>query len=279
MERADVDGRAMAPQSGTQAVDRAAALLVAVVDAPSAVTFGSLVDIVDLPKSTASRLLGALERLGLVERDRDGAFLPGRVLASYARRARSTDQLVATARPFLETLARLTGETVNLAVPGGAAVEQVDQVDSRFLLGATNWVGREVPYHCSALGKVFLAHGVARLPAGRLEQRTPRTVTTRAALAADLAEVRRRGWAVADEELEPGLVAIAAPVLAAGGRVVAALSVSGPTVRLTPDHVPEVGAVVAEQAGSLSRALGYRARASTQSGQRPGHRRREEGAA
>jgi IclR family transcriptional regulator, acetate operon repressor len=265
----------MAPQSGTQAVDRAAALLVAVVDAPTAVTFGGLVDAVDLPKSTASRLLGALERQGLVDRDRDGAFLPGRVLTAYARRARSTDQLVATARPYLETLAHLTGETVNLAVPGGVAVEQVDQVDSRFLLGATNWVGREVPYHCSALGKVFLAHGVARLPAGRLEQRTSRTITTRAALAADLAEARRRGWAVADEELESGLVAIAAPVVDGGGRVVGALSVSGPTVRLTPDRVPEVGAVVAEQAVALSRALGHRTPGNAQSGQR----RREEGAA
>src|SRR6476646_2794910 len=128
MEHHPPRGRAMAPQSGTQAVDRAAALLVAVVDAPTPVSFGGLVDAVDLPKSTASRLLGALERQGLVERDRDGAFLPGRVLQSYARRARSTDQLVSTARPYRETVARLTGETVNLAVPGGTAVEQVDQV-------------------------------------------------------------------------------------------------------------------------------------------------------
>jgi len=255
----------VAPQTGTQAVDRALQLLVAVIEAPAPVTFGTLTGAADLPKSTVSRLLGALERPGLVARDRDGSFLPGRVLSRYARRQQSTDRLVATARAYLETLAQRTGETVNIAVPGGGAVEQVDQVDSRYLLGATNWVGREVPFHCSALGKVFLAYGVAELPPGRLEQRTARTITTRAALAADLAEVRRRGWALAAEELEPGLVAIAAPVMATGGRVVAALSVSGPTIRLTSDRVAEVGAAVAEQARALSTVLG--------------HQHREEGAA
>src|SRR3954451_7819404 len=190
----------MAPQTGTQAVDRAAQLLVAVLDASAPLAFGALVEAAVLPKSTASRLLGALERQGLVERDRDGSFLPGRVLTRYAHRQRSTDQLVATARPLLEALARRTGETVNLAVPGPVAVEQIDQVDSRFLLGATNWVGRDVPFHCSALGKVFLAYGLTQAPRGRLERRTERTITTRERLEVDLDGVRRRGYAVADNE-------------------------------------------------------------------------------
>jgi IclR family transcriptional regulator, acetate operon repressor len=244
-------------QTGTQAVDRAAQLLVRVVDAPGPVTFGSLAEGGELPKSTASRLLGALERHGLVERDRDGSFLPGVVLTRFARRPASTDRLVATARTYLETLGSRTGETVNLAVPGRDAVEQIDQVDSRYHLGAVNWVGLDVPFHCSALGKVFLAHEVVDLPTGRLEQRTARTVTSREALAAELEQVRRQGFAVAAEELEPGLVAIAAPVRDAGGRVVAALSVSGPTVRISPDRTPTVAALVATQADALSAALGY----------------------
>ena len=273
----------MAPQSGTQAVDRALQLLVAVIDAPAPVGFGALVDTADLPKSTVSRLLGALERPGLVGRERDGSVVPGRVLTRYARRAQSTDGLLAAARPHLEALARRTGETVNIAVPGGSAVEQIDQVDSRFLLGATNWVGREVPFHSSALGKVFLAYGVAELPPGRLEAATPRTLTTRAALAADLAEARRRGFAVADEELEPGLVAIAAPVVGAGGRVVAAISVSGPTVRITPDRTAELGTMLVAEAARLSTALGH---PRPDGGRRPDRpdrpdrrHRREEGAA
>ena len=180
-------------QTGTQAVDRAAELLVRVVEADGPVSFGAITEAAGLPKSTTSRLLGALERHALVERDRDGALRPGSVLTRYARRASATDQLVATARPFLEELGRSTGETVNLAVPGAGAVEQIDQVDSP-LPARRDELGRAstCPFHCSALGKVFLAHRVVALPAGRrLEQRTDRTITTREALAAEL----RRGAA------------------------------------------------------------------------------------
>ena len=113
-----------------------------------------------------------------------------------------------------------------------------------------------MPFHCSALGKVFLAHRVVALPAGRrLEQRTDRTITTREALATELDEVRRRGYEVADQELEPGLVAVAAPVRDAAGHVVAAVSVSGPSVRLTPDRIAQAARLTAAAAADLSAAL------------------------
>jgi IclR family transcriptional regulator, acetate operon repressor len=246
-----------ATQTGTQAVDRAAQLLVQVIQAREPQSFGALTEGADLPKSTASRLLNALERQGLVERDRDGAFRPGPVVTRFARLSSSTDNLIEVAGPFLETLSRRTGETVNLAIPGNEVVEQIAQVDSRYMLGATNWVGLGVPFHCSALGKVFLAYGTADVPKGRLEQRGPRTLTTREALAADLALVLRRGYAVADEELEPGLVAIAAPVRDSEGTVVASISVSGPSVRLTPDRTVTIAAMVAGEAHALSNALGF----------------------
>ena len=99
-----------------------------------------------------------------------------------------------------------------------------------------------MPLHCSAIGKVLLAFGAATLPPGRLERRTEHTITGRAALEAELATVRRRGYAVIDGELEPGLVAVAAPVYRDGGAVVAALSVSGPGTRLTPARVTDVAA-------------------------------------
>ncbi len=253
----------MSTQTGTQAVDRAAELLVRIVEADGPVSFGSITEASGLPKSTTSRLLGALERHALLERDRDGALRPGTVLTRYARRASATDQLVATARPFLEELGRSTGETVNLAVPGAGAVEQIDQVDSSYLLGATNWVGLDVPFHCSALGKVFLAHRVVGLPPGRLEQRTGRTITTREALTAELELVRRSGYAVADEELEPGLVAIAAPVHDSAGQVVAAVSVSGPSMRLTADRIVTVAGLTMRSAALLSAVLGFDPRAAT----------------
>jgi IclR family acetate operon transcriptional repressor len=135
-------------------------------------------------------------------------------------------------------------------------VQQIAQVDSRYMIGGTNWVGLAVPLHCSALGKVLLAFGAARMPAGPFEARTSRTITSRAALAAELATVRERGYAVTDEELEPGLVAVAAPVFAGGASAIAAVSVSAPAVRLTAGLIPVTAAACVSAADGLSAMLG-----------------------
>jgi DNA-binding IclR family transcriptional regulator len=144
-----------------------------------------------------------------------------------------------------------------LGQSGDMMVEQIAQVNSRYLIGGTNWVGLSVPLHCSALGKVLLAYGAAQLPPGRLEHRTARTITSRAALQANMAEVRRRGYAITDEELEPGLIAVAAPVRAGGTAVVAALSVSGPASRMTGARIPDVAGSCVAQASALSAVLGH----------------------
>ncbi len=227
-----------APPTGTQAVDRAAELLIQVVHGPGPVTFTELAAATGLAKSTTSRLLMALERHGLVQRDPRGRFRPGEVFVSYAWRGGAEAGLVTVAQPFLDRLGDATGETINLGVAGRGRVEQIAQVDSTYLIGGTNWVGLSVPLHCAALGKVLLAYGAAELPPGRLEQRAPRTITSRGALELDLREVRRRGYAVTGEELEPGLVAVAAPVYRDGAEVVAALSVSGPADPAHPGPDP-----------------------------------------
>jgi IclR family transcriptional regulator, acetate operon repressor len=242
--------------SGTQAVDRAAQLLLEVVHGTGPVTFTELTVSTGLAKSTTSRLLMALERHGLVRRDRAGRFAPGEVFISYAWRGGAEADLVSVAQPVLDELGGQTGETVNLGVARDhGLVEQIAQVDSIYLIGGTNWLGLSVPAHCAALGKVLLAHGAAELPPGPLERRTPRTITRRAALDAELAAVRERGYAVTDAELEPGLVAVAAPVRRGGGTVIAALSVSGPSSRLHGRRVAQVAAACAAQAAVLSALL------------------------
>jgi IclR family transcriptional regulator, acetate operon repressor len=250
--------------NGTQAIDRAALLLTQVVHRREPVTFAELAAASGLAKSTTSRLLTALERHQLVRRDGSGRFWPGQLFIRYAWRGTRSADLVALAYPYLARLGEQTGETVNLGIAvhatagdqdagdQDAMVEQIAQVDSRFMIGGTNWVGLKVPLHCSALGKVLLAFGAAELPAGRLRPRTPRTITTRAALNSELALVRRRGFAVTDAELEPGLVAVAAPVFADGQVPVAAISVSGPSARLTADQVPSVARMCAAAASGLS---------------------------
>jgi IclR family acetate operon transcriptional repressor len=244
--------------TGTQAVDRAAQLLVQVARHRDPVTFGELTAASGLAKSTTSRLLMALERNGLIRRDRAGRFSPGEVFVSYACRGGAEADLVSVAQPVLTQLGADTGETVNLGVPrDGGLVEQIAQVDSRYLIGGTNWVGLAVPLHCAALGKVLLAFGAAELPPGRLVQRTKRTITSRSALAAELAAVRERGYAVTIEELEPGLVAVAAPVFSAGSVAVGALSVSGPASRLGGGQLPAAAARCTAAAKSLSVLLGH----------------------
>jgi IclR family transcriptional regulator, acetate operon repressor len=249
--------RPPAGQHGTQAVDRAVRLLIRVIEADTPQPFSALAEASGLPKSTTSRLLSTLNQHGLLQRDGDGAFRPGPVLARYADHG-GTDELAAAAQSALERLGDRTGETVTVAVPTGGAVEQIAQVDSRYLLGATNWVGLRVPLHCSAPGKVFLAFGAVELPAGRLERRTPDTLTSRPALEQDLDRARARGYAVARDELESGLVAVAAPVGPPGGVPVAALCVSGPTVRLGTERIAEIGGLLAAEADRLLLALDHR---------------------
>ena len=256
----------MSNQNGTQAVDRAARLLSEVVHSADPMTFTELSGATGLAKSTTSRLLLALERNGLVRRDDHGRFLPGEMFVSFAWRGGAEAGLVAVAQPFLERLGKATGETINLGVATSGMVEQIAQVDSTYFIGGTNWVGLSVPLHCSALGKVLLAYGTAQIsgqpPAGKLARRTDKPITSEAALRAELAGVRARGYAITDEELEPGLIAVAAPVHGFDGAVVAALSVSAPTTRMTRDRLTTAaGHCVAEAAG-LSAVLGYRQRAA-----------------
>ena len=256
---------AEAAPGGTQAVDRAAALLVTVLAAPGPVAYAHLADLSRLPKSTLSRLLASLERNGLLQRNLTGAVLPGPSITDYALSLRPEDDLIRLAQPHLERLGQLTGETVNLAVPFAGEVRQISQVDSTYLLGAVNWLDRPVPFHCSALGRVFLAHG-AELPPGRLPRLTDRTITSRSQLTAELHKVAEQGYAVVDAELEPGLVAIAAPVFSADGTVVAAVSVSGPSVRLTSTSHAAVGSAVAETARSISIVIRPTVRAPRKAG-------------
>lgn len=242
--------------SGTQAIDRAAELVALVVHADRPPSFVDLVGETGLAKSTGWRLLQALERHELVERDDDG-YRPGALFAQYAARHDPITELDRLAEPTLRRVSDLTGETVNLAVPRGQSVIQVAQVDSSFLLGATNWVGVEVPAHCTALGKVFYAYGRLALPTGRLERRTPTTMASVAALRRDLVQVLASGYAVTRGELEPGLDAVAAPVRGADGTVVAALSVSGPEVRLA-DQLDDIGSLLIAETAVLSVLLGHR---------------------
>jgi IclR family transcriptional regulator, acetate operon repressor len=231
---------------GATAIDRGADLLVRVLEAEEPVALTELASAAGLPKSTTSRLVSALERRGLVEQDGErGRLRPGPAILRVAERGMLERNLVELSRPALDALARATGETINLAVPGPDGVEHIGQVDSRHFLGAGQWLGRSVGYAHSANGKVFATFG--RAPAevvGAIDAR-------------ELDGVRRDGVATSIDELEVGLSAMAAPVRGARGEVIAALSISGPSLRMTPARVHELKPILINEARALSRRLGH----------------------
>jgi DNA-binding IclR family transcriptional regulator len=236
--------------------DRTAQLLALVLErAPREAS--ELAAAVGVPAPDVEPILAALERHGLVQRDGAGRVRPGSGALRFARSGVGRADLVEHAGPSMRRLADESGETVNLMVPTASGTEAIAQEDGRHLLGATSWIGRDVPDHASAAGKVFLAYGVSDVRP-RLERLTPRTLVDRAALEEDLAAVRDRGYATLVDELEPGLSVVAAPVLDAGGDVVAALAVSGPTTRLPPHRLAVLGRLAIEQADAVSERLGHR---------------------
>ncbi len=245
--------------TGTQAIDRAALLVATVVRADEPLSFSELQDESGLPKSTTSRLLTALERTELVERNDAGSYVAGPLFWLYATRHDPWDELVRLARPTMERVGADTRETVNLSVARGDRVVQVAQVDSTYLLGTRDWTQVDVPAHCSALGKVLLAHGVIDVPTGELERLTPATITERAALRRQLEHDAVRGYSSTVDELEIGLTGIGAPVRGRDGEVVAALGISGPSPRLV-ERRDEVGRLLIERAEQLSTLLRLKTR-------------------
>ena len=164
--------------SGTRAVDRAADLVSTVVRADEPMTFADLQESSGLAKSTASRMLSALERSGLCS----SATAPGRTSPARCSgctppgTTRGTRWSGWPGRPWRRS-ATTTRETVHLSVTRGDKVVQVAQVDSRHFLGTRDWTEIDVPEHCSALGKVFYAWGALPIPDGPLQRLTDATIT------------------------------------------------------------------------------------------------------
>jgi IclR family transcriptional regulator, acetate operon repressor len=241
------------------AADQTARLLAAVLER-SPRTLTELAEAVGVPAVELGPLVDALQRYDLISWDGSvGGVRPGTAALRFARSGVGRSDLVELAQPRMRRLADESGETANLIVPRPAGTEAIAQVDGRHLLGATNWIGRELGLHCTAAGKVFLAFGVAELPDGPLEQFTPATVTDRARLDRELEAIRDQGYATLVDELEPGLSAVGAPVRDRGGTVVASLTASGASLRLAPQRLRLLGRVALEQAHALSTRLGHEA--------------------
>jgi len=212
-------------------------------------------------KSTAFRLLATLAARGLVEQSEDrGKYRIGLGLVRIAGTSAARTDVVQAAREVGKQLAAETGETVNVAVLRDDAALYLDQIAGAAGLQPHNWVGLRIPLHATSDGKVLLAFLAPQdvdelLP--HLEAHTERTITRRSTLHRELAETRQRGYAVAIDELEEGLTAVAAPIRDVHGDVVASLSISGSTYRITADTLAEVVEPLVHAAEEASLAMGW----------------------
>lgn len=213
-------------------------------------------------KSTASRLLAVLESRGMVEQLGDrGKYAVGFGVVRLAGAVTNRMDLSRLGWPFVESLANEFGETVNIAIRDEDVAININQQRGSASVTAHNWVGQRTPLHATSSGKVLLAHAIVNeqdeLLHQPLRQYTKYTVIEPRALRRDLDTIMRDGFAVCYEELELGLNAAAVPVHTHDGRVVAALSASGPSYRFSRKRIPELVEAMQKACDELSGQLGY----------------------
>jgi len=246
---------------GVQTLDRAVVLMRAVAEA-NGLSLTETAAAAGLPASTAYRMLATLQRHGIVAFDETAQlwYIGAecfRIGAAFLRRRKIAEH----GREVMQALVAQSGETANLAVAEEDGVVFVSQVETHEPIRAFFRPGTRAPFHASGVGKAILAH----LPAARvaalldrltLDRFTEHTITDRATLTSDLARTRARGWALDDEERYPGMRCVAAPIFNEFGEPIAGLSLSGPTVRMTPATVAALGPVVRDAAAAITRSIG-----------------------
>jgi DNA-binding IclR family transcriptional regulator len=247
-------------------VERAFAVLRSFTDQERVWALAALSRKLGLARPTTLRLLGALEREGMVQRTGPASlYRLGPRAIQLGALAQRSNELPIAAQPCLEELSRLTGETASLEVLTDHEIMVLAETRGRFRGSAAERVGARWPAHAAATGKVLLAAALrddseawARfaVSAKRLPRYTENTITTLSRLRAVLARVTRDDYAVAVEELERGYVAIGAPVRNHQGRVVAAICLGGPATRLSSRRLPALIRQVRETARMVSAQLG-----------------------
>jgi DNA-binding IclR family transcriptional regulator len=247
---------------GVQSVDRAVSVLEILAHRGEAGVSEIAADI-GVHKSTAFRLLAALEERELVEQAQErGKYRLGFGILRLASAVPGRLDVTRQARPVCEQLAAQLGETVNIAVRRSHFVVNLDQARGPSAVGTHNWVGELTPLHATSSGKILLAFMIPEerhevLASSELARLTPHTITSQRELVAHVEAAARDGYASSIEELEEGLNAVAAPVRDHTGGVIAALSVSGPVYRFTEERLREVVPDVVAAATAISHRMGH----------------------
>lgn len=242
------------PPQGAQAALRALRLLKLFTPERPELKLAEVSAMTGLNKTTTHRLLQALHSESMLDRNPNGgAYRLGPALMALGVQALSSNDLRLRARPLLKQMAKETGETATLEVPVDDKMLILDEVTGSHFVGASGNVGTRWPIHATSTGKVLIAfdeQGATRL-ADNFEALTAKTITERSRLETQLGEIRRRGFAETVDELEDGFSGVAAVVRGGLGQVLGALSICGPTQRLSADRRARLGITLCSAAERL----------------------------
>jgi IclR family transcriptional regulator, acetate operon repressor len=249
-----------------QVVDRSLDILEQLTSAADDLSVSELRESLDLPAGTVHRLLAVLVKRGYaVQNARTRRYGPGPRLLAISAQALANERfsLPRIVRPHLQSLTASTGETSNLVVLQGVDGVYLDQVAGRHLVRMFTEIGQRAPLYCTGAGKAILSGFSdtqldAYLAGVTLDPWTATTIVDRNRLRAGIEQSRERGYATDDEEREIGVRCVAAPIFDGTGQCSSAISISGPSVRMTYDMLEHVGPLVREAAEHCSRQLGYR---------------------
>lgn len=249
------------PASPVQSVDRALSIL-EILARRGECGVTEIGDKLGVHKSTAFRLLAALETRGYVEQSQDrGGYRLAFGIVRLSSAVTAQLDLTRESKDAAQRIAAELGETVNVAILDEGYAVNITQVRGAAAVATFNWVGQNTPIHATSSGKILAAFAPgevrAVILAGRFQRFTPSTITDRKTLEQNLEQVRTQGWAKAAEEWEVGMNAISAPIWGPEGSVIAAISVAGPAYRLKASSLPDIANRVIDAGREVTNRVGF----------------------
>lgn len=250
-----------------RAVERALQILECFDDEHSERGISEISQAVGLHKATAHRIVTTLSNFGYLERASDGQkYRLGIQLATLGSRVVNRMDLRSEALPYMQELVKQWDEVCDLSIFDQGSVFYIEVLQDNHALKISASVGQSLPAHCTASGKMFLAH----LPTRELEKylsqslasHTENTISSPEVLRKQLEEIRKQGYAIDQEEYEEGISSVAAPITNRKGQVIAVISMPGPTNRMMPDRLCEIAKPLVSAAQNISKKLGWHSEGS-----------------
>lgn len=253
--------------SETQSLHRATAILDCFRDIQPELGVREIARQLELHPSTVGRMLATMTSLGILSQDKEThRYRMGSKVLKWGEVYTSNVDLRAQARPYMEELHTATAETISLDIPDGDARICIERIESPHSLRWVARIGDRMPYYASASGKVLLAFlpptQQSKVMKLRLEKLTPNTTTDPKVLRQELEAIRERGYAVSQGERVEGVSCVAAPIFDAAGKVIAAINVSGPSMRFSKEKIEHYARLVMQASTSLSQRMGQPPEAS-----------------